>query len=120
MKVYSDRRFCDFFRATMENLRDPQIAKEYYHTLYPDDAKPVVVHGRTAQCTLVLSGHGIVTLDQTDHPIRTDDVILIDAGVSHQFTAEEPLVLFHIHIPAETSESDRTIIVGDDFVHHFL
>ena len=102
----------------MKTLSSLGYAENYYHTLNPDDEKPVVVHHVTAQCTLVLSGSGTVILDGDRYRIHENSIILVDAGVTHQFLAETALTLFHIHIPFETEYTDRDIISGDDFILH--
>lgn len=118
MYVFSDKHFCDFLRRSLTNISIHGFTENYYHTLASDDEKPVVIHHSTAQCTVVLSGNGTVILDGMKYHVQANDIILIDAGVTHQFLANTKLSLFHIHLPFETMDSDREVISGNDYIPH--
>lgn len=118
MIVINNTLLVSFFRRSVDTLRETPYSAEYFHTLFPEDEKPVVIHKKTHQCTLVLEGKGKVIVDGITRDICTDDIICIEANNTHQFVAETPLTLFHIHIPFETENSDRFIVEGKDFELH--
>lgn len=118
MKTINSEEIAQFLWESINCLNEQGLENEYYHVLLPEDEKPVVVHHSTFQCTVVLDGEGIATVNGKQEPIKKNDVIMIKAGESHQFTAIKPLKLFHIHIPFETADSDRSILGGKDFKMH--
>lgn len=93
--------------------------RRYFHTLMRQDKNPVVVHKETNQLTYVLEGRGAVFLNGEEQKIDSGNMILIEAGIKHQFIAHsEKLILFHIHIPDEGRDVDRFIVEGEDY-HRF-
>lgn len=108
----------DYFRRAYVNLMGNKYLEGYAHMLYPEDAKPLVIHKETYQITVVLSGSGHVVVNGDLQAISENDLIFIEANKTHQFMAATPLTLFHIHIPFETENSDRYIIQGKDFILH--
>jgi len=88
----------------------------YFHTLTPEDNRPIVVHKATNQLTYVVSGEGTIVIDGEAQNIKKGSCIFIEAGMTHQFIAgSAELTLFHIHIPDEGRDNDRFIVEGDDY-----
>lgn len=105
-----------FIANTYDLLKDYPKKGRYFHKLVCDDNSPTVVHSRTNQLTYVIEGKGSVYLDGIEQKINKNMPIFINAGTKHRFLAsEEGLVLFHIHIPDEGRDNDRTIVEGEDF-----
>lgn len=105
-----------FFDDTVDILQKYEKPGRYYHTLSPSDNSPVVVHKSTNQITYILNGNGKVVLNSKAKRIKKGDIVLINAGVTHQFFAKSAeLTLFHIHLPDEGRDSDRFIVQGEDY-----
>ncbi len=117
--VIENETFFEWVKKAVETIEGELVAN-YSHILYANDNSPVIVHHKTAQCTVVISGSGYAEIAGLEYSIHTGSIILANAGDSHKFwTNDEPLRLFHIHIPYETMNDDRSIISGDDFIRHY-
>jgi mannose-6-phosphate isomerase-like protein (cupin superfamily) len=62
---------------------------------------PTNQHPESDQWLYVISGHGTATVNGQHIELNTGDLILIEAGESHQITAgdESPLKTFSIYAP---------------------
>lgn len=105
-----------FIANSYDLLRDYPKKGRYFHNLAYGDNSPTVVHKKTNQLTYVIEGQGSVCLDGIEQKIDKNVPVLINAGTKHKFTAsKEGLILFHIHIPDEGRDNDRTIVEGEDY-----
>ena len=117
--VIENEFILNWCKSIMIALKGKIYERKYYHTLDCTDAAPLVVHAKTAQISVVIKGHGFVAVDGVVTEIQEGSVSLINAGIQHKFwTDEGNIVLFHIHVPYETMNSDRKIVYGQDFEVH--
>lgn len=116
MKIIQNESFANFIYSAYQNMNDYEKSGRYYHTLTRNDNKPIVVHNSTYQCTFVIEGSGIITANNKEYILKKNDIILLPPKTTHSFAAHtENLILFHIHIPDEGRDNDRTIVCGDDY-----
>ena len=89
-----------FIENSFDRLASYEKKGRYFHTLTPADNSPIVVHKKTNQFTYVISGEGIVCLNDVEKKICSKDCLFVEAGTKHSFVAlSDELTLFHIHIP---------------------
>lgn len=64
---------------------------------------PTNEHRNCDQWLYILDGQGRATIDGTHHDIKEGDLICIEAGETHEITAEsdQPLKSFSIYAPPE-------------------
>lgn len=109
----------EWCKNIMIELKTLPYKSNYYHTLYPQDGSPVIMHANTSQITVVISGTGYTEVDGTLFSLKEGSVVFVDKGKTHKFWCEEKeLCLFHIHVPCETMFTDRVLIEGADFEVH--
>lgn len=105
-----------FLMNSFNLLKEHPQQGRYFHHLTEADNSPVVVHNVTNQLTFVVQGHGTAYLNDEIYKIEKKDILLIEAGTTHRFTAgEEGLTLFHIHIPDDGRDNDRNVLEGEDY-----
>ena len=82
-----DENLKNFILDSYNKLQIYEKRGRYFHSLSPDDNKPVVLHKKTNQLTYVLSGKGIAVLNGEPQTIEKDSSLFVTAGTSHQFIA---------------------------------
>ena len=116
MNIFRNKDLYDFVYSSYLRMKDYQHSGRYFHTLKKVDSSPTVVHHKTDQLTIVIEGSGVVILNGVKNYICSQDMIIIPAGTCHAFIADEKdLLLFHIHIPDEGRDLDRTVLNGTDY-----
>ena len=110
MQIISDYTLYYFFEAMVNDLSS-EDRNWYIQTLKKDSERPLVVHNKTGQITVVLNGRGIVSDGEKRFDIVKTNIILINSKCPHSFFTDEKLQLMHIHIPATTIKEDREILI---------
>lgn len=109
-------RWC---QMAMLEIQKKEYETNYCHTLYKTDPSPLIMHSHTAQMTVVMEGRGVGEINGKTRRMSRGDVLFIHPGETHRFRSEsEKMILFHIHVPYETQNSDRNILEGTDFEVH--
>lgn len=110
-----------FLHHSYNLMQKYQHGRRYYHTLTKGDNSPVVIRDHTDQMTYVVKGSGTVYLNGKAQDIKAGSIVLIEAGTTIRFTAnEEGLTMFHLHIPDAGREDDRRVLEGEDIDRYMI
>jgi mannose-6-phosphate isomerase-like protein (cupin superfamily) len=91
--------------AMLRELGEPE------QILTVESPRPLVVHRVMGQLTLVLGGHGLVSLDGDVKSLQQGDLLILAPGCEHSFAAlDGALHLAHWHWPHELLDEDRTVL----------
>ena len=83
-------------RLTPEYLGDAAIAKGGLYIFKPGEIahpEPRHVHD-TAEVFIFVQGQGVIPIDGVEYPVKTGDVVVVEAGEDHhtRSSVEDPLV----------------------------
>jgi mannose-6-phosphate isomerase-like protein (cupin superfamily) len=83
-------------RLTPEYLGDAAIAKGGLYIFKPGEIahpEPRHVHD-TAEVFIFVQGQGVIPIDGVEYPVKTGDVVIVEAGEDHhtRSSVEDPLV----------------------------
>jgi mannose-6-phosphate isomerase-like protein (cupin superfamily) len=83
-------------RLMPDLLGEPKISHGGVYVFKPGEtAHPEAVHVHdTAEVFIFIQGQGVIPIDGVDYPVRTGDVVIVEAGEDHHTRSSEddPLV----------------------------
>lgn len=83
-------------RLLPEHLGDAAISHGGVYVFKPGEtAHPEAVHVHdTAEVFIFIQGTGVIPIDGVDYPVKTGDIVIVEAGEDHhtRSSVEDPLV----------------------------